>query len=82
MNALLLSAMPFACAFIIWAAAPANRPLLPADAWLPVRPLKGMPPACGIIMPPLAGSISPKFISKMLFELGKPACSTLAATLW
>ena len=42
-----------------------------------------MPPICGIIMAPLAGSRSPKLMSsKLLDGLMKPACSTLAATLW
>lgn len=51
------------------------RPLPAMDALLPARPRN--------CMAPLAGSRSPKFMSSTLLEaLRKPACSTLAATLW
>lgn len=58
--------------------------LLPvAPDWLPARPLNGEAPPPGSIMPLFEGSRSPKFMSKMLLDgVRKPACSTLAATLW
>ena len=74
------------CASVLGCAAifPGAMRLLPASpGWLPARPLNGETPPIGSIIELFEGSRSEKFMSRTLLvgEI-KPACSTLAATLW